>query len=77
MDVKIRNFRTLLAKMAETEEALGRQFQSLSIIFACAVNTKLASLFVLAFSLQVYIELTATIQVITQARQVEHFFNTS
>jgi hypothetical protein len=34
---------------------IGRQFQSLSIIFVCAVNTKLASLFALAFSLQVYI----------------------
>jgi hypothetical protein len=30
--------------MAEIEGALGRQFQSLSIVFVCAVNTKLASL---------------------------------
>jgi hypothetical protein len=29
--------------MAEIEGALGRQFQSLSIVFVCAVNTKLAS----------------------------------
>jgi hypothetical protein len=35
----------LLAKMAEIEGAIGRQFQSLSIVFVCAVNTKLASLF--------------------------------
>ena len=32
MDVKIRNFGTLLAKMAEIEGAIGRQFQSLSIL---------------------------------------------
>jgi hypothetical protein len=30
------------AKMAEIEELIGRQFQSLSIVFVCAVNTKLA-----------------------------------
>jgi hypothetical protein len=41
---KLRNFNTLLAKMAEIEGAVGRQFQSLSIVFVCAVNTKLASL---------------------------------
>jgi hypothetical protein len=29
----------------EIEGAIGRQFQTLSIVFACAVNTKLASLF--------------------------------
>ena len=28
--------------MAEIEGALGRQFQSLSIVIVCAVNTKLA-----------------------------------
>jgi hypothetical protein len=33
-------------------------FQSLSIVFVCAVNTKLASLFGLDFSLQIYMELT-------------------
>jgi hypothetical protein len=31
--------------MAEIEEAIGCQFQSLSIVFVCAVNTKLALLF--------------------------------
>jgi hypothetical protein len=40
-----RNVGTLLANMAEIEGATGRQFQSLSIVFVCAVNTKLASLF--------------------------------
>jgi hypothetical protein len=34
----------LLAKMADIQGAIGRQFQSLSIVFVCAVNTKLASL---------------------------------
>jgi hypothetical protein len=29
----------------EIEGAIGRQFQTLSIVFVCAVNTKLASLF--------------------------------
>jgi hypothetical protein len=43
--------------MAEIEKAKGRQFQSLSIVFVCAVNTTLASLFALEFSLQIYIEL--------------------
>ena len=38
----MRNFKTLLAKMAEIEGAIG---QSLSIVFVRAVNTKLASLF--------------------------------
>ena len=37
-----------LAKMAEIEGAIGRQFQSLSTVFVCAVDTKLASLFGLA-----------------------------
>jgi hypothetical protein len=37
--------------MAEIEEAIGRQSQSLSIVFVCAVNTKLASLFGHEFSL--------------------------
>jgi hypothetical protein len=45
--------------MAEIEKAKGRQFQSLSIVFVGAVNTKLASLFALEFSLQIYIELNA------------------
>jgi hypothetical protein len=31
--------------MAEIERAIGRQFQSLSIVFDCAVKTKLASVF--------------------------------
>jgi hypothetical protein len=44
--------------MAEIDGAIGRQFQSLSIVFVFAVNTKLASLFELEFSLQIYIELT-------------------
>jgi hypothetical protein len=43
--------------MAEIEGAIGRQFQSLSIVFDCAVDTKLASLFGLEFSLQIYIQL--------------------
>jgi hypothetical protein len=47
--------------MAEIEGAIGRQFQSLSIILDCAVNTKLASLFGLEFSLQTYIELTGRV----------------
>jgi hypothetical protein len=34
----IRNFGKLLAKIAEIEWAIGRQFQSLSIVFVCAVN---------------------------------------
>ena len=37
--------------MVEIEGAIGRQFQSLSIVFVCAVNTKLASLFEFVFSL--------------------------
>jgi hypothetical protein len=41
--------------MAEIEGAERHQFQSLSIVFLCAVNTKLASLFALEISLQVYI----------------------
>jgi hypothetical protein len=44
--------------MAEIEGAIGRQFQSLSIDFVCAVTTKLASLFRLEFSLQIHMELT-------------------
>jgi hypothetical protein len=44
--------------MAEIEGALGRQFQSLSIVFVCAVNTKLASLRATKFLLQIYMELT-------------------
>jgi hypothetical protein len=36
-------------------KSIGRQFQSLSIVFVCAVNTKLASLFGLEFSIQIYI----------------------
>jgi hypothetical protein len=44
--------------MAEIEGAIGRQFQSLSVVFVCTVSTKLASLFGLEFSLQVYMELT-------------------
>jgi hypothetical protein len=44
--------------MAEIEGALGRQFQSLSIVFICAVNTKLASLWAIKFLLQIYMELT-------------------
>jgi hypothetical protein len=44
--------------MAEIEGAIGSQFQSLSIVHVCAVNTKLASLFGLEFPLQIYIELT-------------------
>jgi hypothetical protein len=36
------------------------QFQSLSIVFVGAVNTKLASLFGLDFSLQIYMEHTAS-----------------
>jgi hypothetical protein len=43
--------------MAEIEGAIGRQFQSLSIVFVCAVNTKLASLFRLEFSLQIHMVL--------------------
>jgi hypothetical protein len=46
--------------MAEIEGAIGCQFQSLSIVFIFAVNTKLASLFELEFSLQIYMELTGT-----------------
>jgi hypothetical protein len=45
--------------MAEIEGAVGRQFQSLSIVFVCAVNTKLASLWATKFLLQIYMELTA------------------
>jgi hypothetical protein len=44
--------------MVEIEGAIGRQFQSLSIVFICAVNTKLASLFGLKISLQIYMEVT-------------------
>jgi hypothetical protein len=43
MDVEIRNFGTLLAKIAESEGAIGRQFQFISIVFICAVDTNLAS----------------------------------
>jgi hypothetical protein len=46
--------------MAEIEGTIGRQFQSLSIVFVCAVNTKLASLFRLEFALQIYMELTGS-----------------
>jgi hypothetical protein len=46
--------------MAESEGAVGRQFQSLSIVLVCAVNTKFGSLFELEFSLQVYMELTVS-----------------
>jgi hypothetical protein len=46
--------------MAEIEGALGRQFQSLSIVFVCAVNTKLASLWAIKFLLQIYMELTVS-----------------
>jgi hypothetical protein len=42
--------------VAEIKAAIGRQFQSLSIVFVCAVNTKLASLFRLKFSLQIYMD---------------------
>jgi hypothetical protein len=42
MEVKIRSFGTLLAKMEEIEGAIGRQFHFLSIV--CAVNTRLDSL---------------------------------
>jgi hypothetical protein len=42
--------------MVEIEGAI--QFQSLSIVFVCTVNTKLASLFGLEFSLHIYMELT-------------------
>jgi hypothetical protein len=41
--------------MVEIEGAIGHQFQSLSIIFVCAVNTKLASLWATRF--QIYMEL--------------------
>jgi hypothetical protein len=41
--------------MSEIERAIGLQFQSLSKVFVCAVNTKLASLFGL------YVELAATV----------------
>ena len=44
--------------MAEIEGAIGRQFQSLSIVFLCAVNTKLASVFGFEFPLQIYMEIT-------------------
>jgi hypothetical protein len=55
---KKQNFGALLAKMAEIEGAIRRQFQSFSIAFVCAVDTKLASLFGLEFSIQIYIELS-------------------
>ena len=42
--------------MAEIEGAIRRQSQSLSIVFLCAVDTKLASLFYLEFPLQIYIK---------------------
>jgi hypothetical protein len=57
---RLPNFGTLLAKMAEVKEAIGRQFQSLSIVFVCAVNTKLDSLFGFVFSLQIYMELSGS-----------------
>ena len=60
IDVKIRNFGTLLAKMAKIEGAIGRHFLSLSIVFVCVVNTKLALLCGLEFSLQIYMEVTVT-----------------
>jgi hypothetical protein len=44
--------------MAEIERAIARQFQSLSIVFDCAVKTKLASVFGFEFSLQIYMEIT-------------------
>jgi hypothetical protein len=44
--------------MAEIEGAVRRQFQSLSIVFVCAVKTKLASLWATKFLLQIYMELT-------------------
>jgi hypothetical protein len=44
--------------MAKIEGAIGRQFQSLSIAFVCAVNT---TPFELEFSLQIYIELTGLV----------------
>jgi hypothetical protein len=56
IDVKIRNSGTLLAK--EIEGAIWRQFQSISIVFICAANTKLASLCGLEISLQIHMELT-------------------
>ena len=43
--------------MAEIEGAIRCQFQSLSIVFVCAVNTKPTLLFGLELSLQTYIEL--------------------
>jgi hypothetical protein len=45
-------------KQKKNKKTVGRHFQSLSIVFLCAVNTKLASLFGLEFSLQKYIELS-------------------
>ena len=48
----------MFAVCAWMQIAVARQFQSLSIVFVCEVNTKLASRFGLAFSLQIYMELT-------------------
>jgi hypothetical protein len=47
--------------MAGIEGALGPQFQSLSIVLVCAVNTKLASLWATKFLLQIYMELTGAV----------------
>jgi hypothetical protein len=58
IEVKIRNFGTLLAKMAEIEELYRTSVPVLSIVFVCAVNTKLASLCGLELSLQISMELT-------------------
>jgi hypothetical protein len=46
--------------MAKIEGAIERHFLSLSIVFVCAVNTKLALLCGLEFSLQIYMEVTVT-----------------
>ena len=43
--------------MAEIEGALGREFQSLSIAFVCAFNTKQASLFDSSSRSSIYMEL--------------------
>jgi hypothetical protein len=58
--------------MAEIEGAVGRQFQSLSIVFECAVNMKLPSLFRLEFSLQIYTELTVWNTVISTKYTIEY-----
>ena len=51
-------FSPLLAKMAEIEELYRTSVPVLSIVFVCAVNTKLASLCGLELSLQISMELT-------------------